>query len=278
MTDYDTYIGNELRQSDVITPALLERYRAVIGHDGREGALPYGLHFCLCLPKAAMAELGVDGHPAKGGFLPESDLPRRMWASSQIDFLAPCELNAPIVKHSKVQSVKLKSGRSGQLLFVNVEHLTNCGGVDAIRETQTIVYREPSSQKAEYPVAAKHDLSDWEHTESLTPNEAMLFRYSALTFNTHRIHYDLPYAMNEEGYPALVVHGPLMASLLLRFAASLLKDTPITSFQFRGLAPAYCNEPLTIAARANEAGLELAIIGCDGRAVMSGAAGTAAHE
>ena len=191
MTDYDTYIGNQLRQSDVITSALLERYRAVIGHDGREGALPYGLHFCLCLPKAAMAELGVDGHPAKGGFLPESDLPRRMWASSQIDFLAPCELNAPIVKHSKVQSVKLKSGRSGQLLFVNVEHLTNCGGVDAIRETQTIVYREPSSQKAEYPVAAKHDLSDWEHTESLTPNEAMLFRYSALTFNTHRIHYDL---------------------------------------------------------------------------------------
>ena len=278
MTDYDKYIGNELRQSDVITPALLERYRAVIGHDGREDNLPYGLHFCLCLPKAAMAELGTDGHPAKGGFLPESDLPRRMWASSQIDFLAPCALNAPIVKHSKVQSVKLKSGRSGKLLFVNVEHLTKCAGVDAIRETQTIVYREASSQKAELPVAAKHSLAEWEHTEALTPNEAMLFRYSALTFNTHRIHYDLPYTVNEEGYPALVVHGPLMASLLLRFAASLLKDTPITSFQFRGLAPAYCNEPLTIAARGNEAGLELSIIGCDGRAVMSGTAGTGAHE
>ena len=269
MVDYETYIGNEFRQSDVITPALVERYRAVIGNEGRAADLPIGLHWCLCLPKAPMADLGIDGHPKTGGFLPKSELPRRMWASSDVHFLKPLITNATIERVSKIQSVKAKSGRSGELLFVNVEHATKNDGQDSIREVQTIVYRDASTAKGEFPKASDYDLSDWEYTESITPNETLLFRFSALTFNTHRIHYDVPYATGEEGYPALVVHGPLMASLLLRFATQLLKNKSINRFKFRGLSPAYCNETLNLVANRNENGLELAIIGSDGRSVMS---------
>ena len=269
MTGYNTYIGNELRQSDAITPALIERYKAVIGHDGREADLPYGLHWCLCLPKAPMNELGTDGHLKTGGFLPKSDLPRRMWASSDVQFLKPLKESGSVERVSTIQSVKLKSGRSGELLFVNVEHITACDGQDSIREIQTIVYREASSSNLTLPNAKQHDLSEWEFTESLTPNEALLFRFSALTFNTHRIHYDLPYTMEEESYPALVVHGPLMASLLLRFATQILQDKTTESFKFRGVSPAYCNETISLAANREEEGLKLAIIGSDGRTVMS---------
>ncbi len=269
MDSYDKYIGNELHQSDAITLSLVERYRAVIGHDGRASDLPYGLHWCLCLPKAPMPDLGLDGHPKTGRFLPESNLPRRMWASSEVQFLKPLDPNATIERISIIQSVKPKSGRSGELLFVNIEHLTKSNGEDAIREVQTIVYREPSQAKSELPIATDHDLSGWEFTESLKPTEALLFRFSALTFNTHRIHYDLPYTTREEGYPALVVHGPLMASLLLRFATQVLKGKTIKSFKFRGLAPAYCNEPLSLVANQIETGLDLAIIGSDARKVMA---------
>ena len=269
MVDYETYIGNEFRQNDVITPALVDRYRAVIGNEGHAADLPFGLHWCLCLPKAPMADLGIDGHPKTGGFLPKSKLPRRMWASSEVHFLKPLITNRTIERVSTIQSVKAKSGRSGELLFVNVEHATKIDGQDSIREAQTIVYREASTAKSEFPNASDHDLSDWEYTESITPNETLLFRFSALTFNTHRIHYDLPFATGDEGYPALVVHGPLMASLLLRFATQILKNKSIRSFKFRGLSPAYCNEVLSLAANQNENGLELAIIGSDGRSVMS---------
>ena len=269
MIDYDTYIGNELHQSDVITAALVQRYKAVIGDDGQDFNLPYGLHWCLCLPKAPMAELGLDGHPKTGEFLPKSDLPRRMWASSEVHFLRPFNPNGSVERLSRIKSVKPKSGRSGDLLFVNVEHMTSCEGQDYIREIQTIVYREPSRANVTLPIAKKPDLAEWEHTVAVTPNEALLFRFSALTFNTHRIHYDLPYAMKEEGYPALVVHGPLMASLLLRFATQRLHDNMIRTFKFRGLSPAYCNEPLNLVANPNETGLELGIIGSDGRMVMS---------
>ena len=274
MTTYDSYIGNELRQSDAITPALIERYKAVIGDDGRKANLPYGLHWCLCLPKAAMEELGPDGHPKTGGFLPKSPLPRRMWASSDVQFLRPLKVSGSVDRVSTIQSAKSKLGRSGELLFVNVEHVTVCEGEDSIREIQTIVYREPSSAKLTLPAAIQHDLSEWEFTESLTPNEAFLFRFSALTFNTHRIHYDLPYAVKEEGYPALVVHGPLMASLLLRFATQILYGKEIETFKFRGISPAYCSETISLAANLEKEGLELAIIGSDGRTVMSANVGS----
>ena len=266
---YDNYIGKTDSHSDVLTASMVKRYRAVIGADKSGDTAPNGIHWCTCLPNASMVELGPDGHPAIGGFLPTNDLPRRMWASSEIEFLSPIKIGAQIKRISTVASVKEKIGRSGKLLFVNVDHVKRADGKDAIHETQTIVYRAAPSVKSELPVAQDIDLSGWEVTESTTPSTALLFRYSALTFNTHRIHYDYPYTTELEGYPALVVHGPLMASLLLRFAGNIVGEKNIAKFGFRGLSPAYCNQALTLAANKVQDGLDLAIIGVDGKQVMS---------
>lgn len=153
-------------------------------------------------------------------------------------------------------------------MFVDVEHVTRMDGEDVMRETQTLVYKEAASQAAGLPKPQPHDLSEWAITEILEPSAAMLFRYSALTFNAHRIHYDLPYTRDVEAYPALVVHGPLMASLLLRFATTLLEGKTISRFKFRGFAPAYCDQALTLAAKPNSKGFELGIFGCDGNMIM----------
>lgn len=265
----DHWIGNTHRQRDVVTPALIERYNAVIGKLGLGHTLPYGLHWCLCLPNASMDELGLDGHPHTGGFLPTSPLPRRMWASSDVEFHSPLKEGAAIERISTVKDITEKEGRSGKLLFVNVEHKTISGGMDCVKERQTIVYREASNETPDLPEAADHDLSQWEVVESFTPTTALLFRYSALTFNSHRIHYDLPYAQDQERYPALVVHGPLMASLLLRFVTPLTQGKGLKGFKFRGLAPAFCNQPLTMVAKAKPGGFELGMVGCNGIMVMS---------
>ena len=198
MDDFSSWIGKSDRQSDVITKGLVERYKAVIGSDDVEGAIPYGLHWCTCLPKAPMNELGQDGHPKTGSFLPPSKLPRRMWASSKVDFLSPIRINSKIERVSKIKSVTKKNGRSGVLLFVEVEHVSVVGGKEAIRETQTIVYREASSARAKLPMAKVVRLDDWKQAKTVMPTPALLFRYSALTFNSHRIHYDRDYASDIE--------------------------------------------------------------------------------
>ncbi|MEP6343779.1 MAG: hypothetical protein ABJ275_10740 [Maricaulaceae bacterium] len=268
-SNFDNWIGKTDDQKDVVTPALIERYSAVIGAKSLEGIAPKGLHWCLCLPDAPMAELGEDGHPKTGGFLPPSPLPRRMWASSKVEFLADIKANAPIKRRSKIASVSEKTGRSGSLLFVNVDHVTSLNDIMAVKETQTIVYRDAPKEKMILPQTGEVDLSAWDKSERLTPNTALLFRYSALTFNTHRIHYDHHYATQAEGYPALVVHGPLMASLLLRFANEHASGRKIHKFEFRGLAPAFCNQKLFLAANDIEGGLDLAVIGADGQKRMA---------
>lgn len=265
----DKWVGNTDRQIDVITPALVERYKAVIGDVGIDNSIPFGLHWCLGLPKAPMDSLGVDGHPSTGVFLPPSPLPRRMWASSDVEFLAPLKERAEIERVSTVKEIIEKDGRSGKLLFVQVEHETMSGGLCCVRERQTIVYREGATKSQVLPKPQDHDLSEWDVSETVIPSAPLLFRYSALTFNTHRIHYDLPYALDYERYPALVVHGPLMASLLLRFVMPLTEGRDLLGFKFRGLAPAFCDQPLTMVAKAKSEGFELGMIGCDGSMVMS---------
>ena len=267
------WIGNTESRTDVVTASLVARYKAVIGQTAPKNGVPYGLHWCTCLPTASMEALGKDGHPKTGRFLPSSPLPRRMWAASDVIFLSPISVGSKIDRHSTIANVTEKSGRSGKLLFVEVEHLTQANGVDAVQEKQTIVYREPSSQKGVLPQAIDVDLSDWENVETLTPNTALLFRFSALTFNTHRIHYDDEYAREVEGYPALVVHGPLMASLLLRFATQLSSGRALKRFSFRGRAPAFCDQDIHLAAKPISDGYELAIIGVDGQMVMSAEVG-----
>jgi len=267
--NFENWIGKTDIQKDVVTLALIHRYDAVIGAKPLEATAPEGLHWCLCLPDAPMAELGVDGHPKTGGFLPPSPLPRRMWASSKVEFLSDIKAGAAIERRSTIASVSEKTGRSGSLLFVNVDHVTSSNGITAVKETQTIVYRDAPKEKMTLLQTGEVDLSAWDKTEGLTPNPALLFRFSALTFNTHRIHYDYDYATQAEGYPALVVHGPLMASLLLRFANNHASGRKIQKFEFRGLAPAFCHQKLFLVANDIEDGFDLAVIGADGNKRMA---------
>jgi len=172
---------------------------------------------------------------------------------------------------STVASIEKKSGKSGDLVFVAVDHETRVGDVVAIRERQNIVYREPATTTI--PVSAVSndipDLQAWDWQQQITPSEPLLFRYSALTFNSHRIQYDKPYAVQEEGYPGLVVQGPLMATLLLNLAASKLGANKLSGFSFRGQAPAFANAAIYLVGKQDGENIRLAVIGNDGKEIMS---------
>ena len=269
MDAWDEWIGREERRTDVVTDSLLARFHATIGGTQGDIALP-GLHWCLCPPDAPMDELGEDGHPAKGGFLPPIPLPRRMWAASELQFRAPIRSGAQIERISKIVSVSEKTARSGRLAFVEVDHITVSDGIEAVRERQTLVYRGPAADPMPLPAAGAVDLSNWPVVQTLAPDPVLLFRYSALTFNSHRIHYDLPYSRDIEDYPALVVHGPLIASFLLDLAAHEI-GAP-AAFSFRALSPAFADQPLHLAARPEANGLALRAFGNDGRIVMEAGA------
>lgn len=270
MSGWADWIGKSETRSDIITPGLLQRFCATINRPVTD-EIPQGLHWCLCLPDASTAELAEDGHPEKGGFLPPIPLPRRMWASSSISFEQPLRMGDEISRVSTVASIEEKSGKSGDLVFVAVDHETRVGDGVAIRERQNIVYREPAKTAAP-PIPISNDppaLDDWDWQQTVTPSEPLLFRYSALTFNSHRIHYDRPYAMQEEGYPGLVVQGPLMATLLLNLAASELGANKLSSFSFRGQSPAFANAVIYLVGKRDGETIALAVIGNDGKEIMT---------
>ncbi|MEH6702205.1 FAS1-like dehydratase domain-containing protein [Parasphingorhabdus sp.] len=270
MADWADWIGKSETRHDVITPGLLQRFCATIDRPVTD-EIPQGLHWCLCLPDAPSAQLAEDGHPAKGGFLPPIPLPRRMWASSKVAFEHPLQLGDAISRVSTVASIEEKSGKSGDLVFVAVDHETRVGDRVAIRERQNIVYREPATTAAPASLASNEtpDLSGWSWQQKIVPSEPLLFRYSALTFNSHRIHYDQPYAMQEEGYPGLVVQGPLMATLLLNLAARELGVNGLSRFSFRGQAPAFANAAIYLVGKQEGENIALAVIGNDGKEIMT---------
>lgn len=193
---------------------------------------PLGLHWTLAFDTAAMAELDGDGHARRGGFLPPCPLPKRMAAGGELELLAPLRIGAPVRRTSTIEDVTLRTGKSGQLCFIAVRHALESGGETALIEKQTVVFRDAGSSA---PPSAEKDAEIAEIRREVTADALMLFRYSALTFNAHRIHYDREYAAYE-GYPGLVVHGPLQATLLLNLAAALLGEAP-RRFVFRAQAP-----------------------------------------
>jgi len=279
---YEAWIGREQRAKDRLDEGLADRWLATFDlAKPHPPIMPQGIHFTLCTPEAPTAKLGEDGHPARddspNSFLPPFPMPRRMWASSKIAFHAPIAIGAVIERASRVASVSEKDGGSGRLAFVDVEHVTKANGTIAVIETQTLVYREaaaPDAPLSPPPLGdGAFDPSGWEATHTLTPDARLLFRYSALTFNTHRIHYDAPYAEGVEHYRGLVVHGPLTASLLLQLAARELGENRLRSFSFRVLSPAIAGEPLHLVMRKAEAGYELAAFAADGRQVTQASAG-----
>ncbi|UYV16431.1 MaoC family dehydratase N-terminal domain-containing protein [Porphyrobacter sp. ULC335] len=279
--NFEAWIGRETRAKDRLDEGLADRWLATFDLARPHPAImPQGIHFALCAPEAPTAKLGEDGHPARDdspdSFLPPFPMPRRMWASSKIAFHAPIAIGAVIERVSKVASVSEKAGGSGRLAFVDIEHVTKANGTLAVIESQTLVYRDAASADAPLsppPLAeGRFDPAGWDAHRALTPDARLLFRYSALTFNTHRIHYDTPYASEVERYRGLVVHGPLTASLLLQLAATELGENRLRSFQFRGLSPAIAGEPLHLVMRKSEGGYELAAFADDGRQVTAASA------
>ncbi len=272
--DWSAWLGREQVSYDRLDPALAARWAGTFDlPEPGAGEMAQGIHLCLCTPDAPTAALGEDGHPRRSdsadSFFPPVPLPRRMWAASKMQFHVPLAIGAQIERVSRIASIEEKSGRSGTLFFVDVDHRTSADGTLAVTERQTLVYREGAESDAPLSpppaTGGPFDPAKWDAHHTLVPDPRLLFRYSALTFNTHRIHYDAPYARDVERYRGLVVHGPLMASLLLQLAAREVGDNRLVSFGFRAISPAIADEPLHLALRQGEAGIELAAIAADGR-------------
>ena len=276
MSGWDDWIGREQRQADRLDPGLAARFLASFDLDGpRTGAMPQGIHFCLCTPEVPTRLLGDDGHPhrqqSRVGFLPPVPLPRRMWASSSIAFHRTIAVGDAVERTSRIASITEKSGSTGVLVFVEIDHTIRVGRALAVEERQALAYREaaPHGEPAPPREIEKRsfDAAEWDAHRVLTPDPRLLFRYSALTFNSHRIHYDLPYARDVERYRGLVVHGPLTASLLLQLAGAQFGDNRLARFNFRGLSPAVADEPLHLVMRGAGDAIEMAAFADDGRKV-----------
>ena len=234
-------------------------------------ALPPLWHWFYFLPRAPQALLSEDGHPQRGGFLPPISYPRRMFAGSRLHFHRPVRIGQPAQRLGEIRDVVLKSGRSGHLAFVTVAYRLMQNGELCIEEQQDIVYREPG------PAVPAPVPSDWPPvpegawSRTVTPDPRLLFRFSALTFNAHRIHYDRPYALNAEGYPGLVVHGPLTAMLLLNLVRQS-SPRPIIGFSFRGRAPLFDLAPFRLVGQPEGDQVKLEAQGPDGQVALSATA------
>jgi 3-methylfumaryl-CoA hydratase len=234
------------------------------------GALPPLWHWFYFLPRARQSHLDVDGHPQRGGFFPPIPFPRRMFAGARLRFLAPLRLGTPARREGEIRNVVIKSGRSGSLAFVTVGYRVLQGDALCIDEEQDIVYREPGAPVAAPSILPPPEAAAGRWLRTITPDARLLFRFSALTFNAHRIHYDRPYATSEEGYPGLVVHGPLTAMLL----ADLVRrntERAMTAFTFRGVAPLFDLAPFHLIGKADGAAVSLEALGPDhATALMAG--------
>ncbi|PTW61041.1 3-methylfumaryl-CoA hydratase [Breoghania corrubedonensis] len=258
MSDYDTWIGFERTATDTVSERLADHYRLTLDRMlAGTGDLP-GIHWCLAPDAYPPADLGRDGHPKTGLFLPRLPLPRRMWASGEMEIAGSLNAGDTVTRTSTITDVRFKKGRTGDLGFVTVEHDHAVDGATRLHEKQMIVYRDDPDPAFPQPVPPH--AAPWRtlcHADIET-NTTLLFRYSALTFNGHRIHYDHPYATGVEGYAGLVVHGPLQATWMLNMASDLVGGT-LRTFAYRGLSPLICGAPAIVEAREAETGLELRV-------------------
>ncbi|NMG28948.1 FAS1-like dehydratase domain-containing protein [Aromatoleum evansii] len=249
------WIGRAEEVSDIATATP---YAALSATFDREAvrppvgtALPALWHWLYFLPLHKQSEIGPDGHAKRGGFLPPVPLPRRMWAGSQFEFHKPLRIGDAMTRTSTIHDVTEKTGRTGPLVFVKVRHEIRREGESdvALTEFHDIVYREaPKPEDVAPPPKAAPASSTWE--KKWVPDDVLLFRYSALTFNGHRIHYDRKYVTEVEGYPGLIVHGPMIATLLLDLLRHEMPDAEVVRYEFRAIRPVFdinhffvCGEP-----------------------------------
>ena len=256
--DFSDWGGKTEVSYDIIDPALAERLRTTllrIEQTPATGVLPTLGHWCYFQAPAPADLLGEDGHPQRGGFLPPIALPRRMWAGGSLEFLAPIPIGATLSRHSTIGSMQAKEGRSGKLVFVSITHDYWQEETKLITERQDLVFREaaikgntastkskttilPPSEKTPAPL----------HSQTLRGDTVTLFRFSALTFNSHRIHYDRDYAVQVEGYSGLVVHGPLLATQLAQFAEQHFANggRSLRHFDFKAVSPVIDTQHYTL--------------------------------
>ena len=238
--EFDAWIGRSETASDVVTPRQARQMAATLDAacDCADGAvLPLLWHWMGWTPETPMAGLGADGHPARGGFLPAVPLERRMWAGGRLTFHQPLHIGEPLERHSQILKVAEKTGASGRMVFVTLRHQTSGRAGLAITEEQDIVYVAMPDRFSPPPPVPAPDGALWQDPVAI--DTVRLFRFSALTFNAHRIHFDLPYATEVEKYPGLVVHGPLQAMLLMGAATTRRTGSAVRGFRFRGVRPAF---------------------------------------
>ncbi len=251
------WIGRTEETTDLVAPSPVKGLAATLDRldpaPATGDALPPLGHWLYFLPSAPQSEIDRDGHPKRGGFLPPVPLPRRMFAGARMDFHAPLRIGESIRRVSEIVNVTHKEGRSGTLVFVLVRHRIFCGDELKVTEEQDIVYRDeapaaptpaPAAAKPK-PAAPTSVDAPWQRT--VQPDPVMLFRFSALTFNGHRIHYDRPYAQDVEKYPGLVVHGPLTATLMIDLCRRERPAAQIKHYSFRGLRPLFDTAPVIVA-------------------------------
>ncbi len=276
---FDDWIGRTRQDTDCITQRLIAEYDAVLSETRGPGAVPAGFHWCLSPEIYGPEALGRDGHPKTGLFLPKLPLPRRMWAGGAVTHHGPLAIGDEVQRTSIISDVTFKEGRSGKLGFVTVDHVYTVTGETRIHDRQDIVYREDTDPDAPQRQMPQGEAWDTIVSWRLTPGPTLLFRYSAVTFNGHRIHYDAPYATETEGYAGLVVHGPLQSSWMQNLAGHILGQLP-GRFDYRGLSPLTADIPVCIEAKeADDGALDLRVRReTDGVVTMQGRARRAASD
>ena len=244
------WFGRRREEHDTITEWPVRAMHATLDREAGSPApgdeLPPAWHWLYFLEARPASQIARDGHPERGDFLPPVPLPRRMWAGGRIEWRQPLRVGDRAARLSEIVSVEPKSGRTGTLVFVTVRHTISTAAGVSIVEEHDIVYREAARPGDPVPAARPGPaVAPW--TRTLVPDEVMLFRYSALTFNGHRIHYDTPYVTGIEGYPGLIVHGPLQATLLLDLAqAHCPAGLRLARFEYRALSPTFGGLPLAV--------------------------------
>ena len=245
------WVGRSETVHDTIGPTPVLALAATLDHPAAAvthgSPLPPLWHWLYFLPLHRQSDIGADGHAQRGGFMPPVPLPRRMWAGSQFEFHAPLRVGDAVARTSTIEGVTEKEGRTGKLVFVKVRHELRCNGAaePAVVEFHDIVYRDAKQATAvEPPPVAAATGAAWQR--EFVADDVLLFRYSALTFNGHRIHYDRRYVTQVEGYPGLIVHGPLIATLLMDLLRRHAPDAQVARFKFKALRPTFDLHPFKV--------------------------------
>ena len=256
------WVGRTEAVQDVITATPCAALAATLDHPSERPVastpLPPLWHWLYFLPLHRQSAIGPDGHAHRGGFMPPVSLPRRMWAGSQFEFHSPIRVGDAVRRVSTIAAISEKAGRTGPLAFVKVRHQVFCNedARPALTEFHDIVYREPAKPgEAAPPPQAAPRSSSWHR--AITPDDVLLFRYSALTFNGHRIHYDRKYVTEVEGYPGLIVHGPLIATLLVDLVRRSAPGAKLRKFEFKAVRPTFDGRLMRVSGRQEGNGVAL---------------------